>query len=102
VLNEAYVPQDMAQKTMDHLIGKIHMINYLYFIEDELDTRGTIHIKPLYITIRCKDCIIGKVLVDNSSTLNVFQKHVLDERLVDSTYMLSSTMIARAYDGSPR
>jgi hypothetical protein len=40
--------------------------------------------------------------VDNSSTLNVFQKHVLDERLVDSTYMLSSTMIARAYDGSPR
>ena len=73
------------------------MINYLYFIEDELNTGGTGHIKPLYITVRCKDCIIGKVLEDNNYTVNVFQKHVLDERLVDSTYM-----IVRAYDGSPR
>jgi hypothetical protein len=27
VLNKAYVPQDMAQKTMKHLVRRIHAIN---------------------------------------------------------------------------
>ena len=83
MLNEAYVPQDMAQSTMKHLIGRVHVTNYICLTKDELDARGTGHNKPLYIIIRCKDCTIGKVLVDNNSTLNVFLKHLLDERLVD-------------------
>jgi hypothetical protein len=62
--------------------------NYLYFIKDELDTTN-----PLYIIIKCKDCLIGKVLIDNVSTLNVLPKHMLKE--------IPSTMTVRAYDGSP-
>ena len=58
--------------------------------------------KPLYITTRCKDCLIGKVLVDNGSTLNVLPKHMLKEMPVDESYMKPSIMMARAYDGSPR
>jgi hypothetical protein len=42
------------------------------------------HHKPL----RCKDCIIGKVLVDNGLALYVLPKHVLDEMPVDSTHIL--------------
>ena len=34
VLNEAYVPQDIEQRTMEHLVGRIHASNYLYFTED--------------------------------------------------------------------
>ena len=52
--------------------------------------------------MRCKDYTIIKVLVDNISTLNVLPKHVLDEMSIDSMHMLPNTMIARAYDGSPR
>ena len=51
VLNEAYVPQDIEQKTMEHLVGRIHAANYLYFTEDELDAQGTRHNKPLYVTV---------------------------------------------------
>jgi len=40
--------------------------------------------------------------VDNGSTFNVLPKHMLDEMSVDSTHMLSSTMTAKAYDGSLR
>jgi hypothetical protein len=36
VLNEAYVPQDINQETMKHLVGKIKASNYLYLTEDEL------------------------------------------------------------------
>jgi len=86
--------------TMDHLVGRIHAINYLYFTEVELNTRGLSYNKPLYITMRCKDCSISKVLINNDSALNVLPKHVLDEMPVDSTHMLRSTMITKAYDGS--
>jgi len=101
VLNEAYVPQDVEQKTMKHLVGRIHVTNYLYFTAKELDFEGTGHNKPLYITTRCKDCLIRKVLVNNGSTFNVLPKHMLKEMLVDESHMKPSTMMARAYDGSP-
>ncbi|KAJ6884344.1 hypothetical protein NC652_031366 [Populus alba x Populus x berolinensis] len=102
VLNEAYVPQDITQDTMEHLVGRIQASNYLYFTEDELGPEGTGHNKPLYITVKCKDYLIGKVLVDNGSALNVLPRHILDEMPIDVTYMRPSTMTARAYDGSPR
>ncbi|XP_073267151.1 uncharacterized protein [Populus alba] len=102
VLNEAYIPQDIEQKTMEHLVGRIHDANYLYFTEDELDAEGTGHNKPLYVTVRCKDYLIGKVLIDNSSALNVLPRHMLDDMPVDPSYMQPSVMTARAYDGLPR
>jgi len=74
----------------------------LYFTEDELNAERTGHKKPLYITVRCKDCLIGKVLIDNGSTLNVLPRHVLDEMSVDPSHMQPSVMTARAYDGLPR
>jgi len=49
-----------------------------------------------------QDCLIGKVLVDNGSALNVLPKQILKEMLVDESQMKPSTMMARAYDGSPR
>ncbi|XP_073261622.1 uncharacterized protein [Populus alba] len=102
VLNEAYVPQDIEQKTMEHLVGRIHAANYLYFTEDELDAEGTGHNKPLYVTVRCKDCLVGKVLIDNGSALNVLPRHMLDEMPIDPSHMQPSVITARAYDGSSR
>ncbi|XP_034906448.2 uncharacterized protein [Populus alba] len=102
VLNEAYVPQDIEQKTMEHLVGRIHAANYLYFTEDELDAEGTGHNKPLYVTVRCKNCLVGKVLIDNGSALNVLPRHVLDEMPIDPSHMQPSVITARAYDGSSR
>jgi hypothetical protein len=79
ILNEAYVPQDIEHKIIKHLVGRIHATNFLYFTKDKLNSEGTGHNKPLYITVRCKDCLIGKVLIDNGSTLNVLPRHVLDK-----------------------
>jgi len=102
VLNEAYIPQDIKQKIMEHLVGRIHTTNYLYFTEDELDVGGTGHYKPLYITIRYKDCIIGKVLIKNGLAFNVLPKHMLKEIFVNESHIKPNTMITIAYDGSPR
>ena len=87
---------------MGHLVGRIQATNYLYFTEDELDLEGSWHNKPLYITVRYKDCLISKVLVDNGLTLNVLLKHMLHEMPIDTNYIRPSTMTTRTYDGSPR
>jgi hypothetical protein len=84
------------------LVGRIHASNYIYFTADELDAEGTRHNKPLYITIKCKHYLIGKVLLDKGSPLNVLSKHMLNEMAVDESHMKPSTMMARAYVGSPR
>jgi len=49
-----------------------------------------------------KDILIGKVLVDNGSTLNVLLRHILKEMVIDKSHMKPSTMMEKAYDGSPR
>ena len=87
---------------MEHLVGRIHASNYLYLTEDELDAEGIGHNKPLYITVLCKDCLIGKVIIDNGSAFNELPRHMLNEMLVDPSHMQPSVMTARAYDGSPR
>jgi hypothetical protein len=97
MLNETCGP-----RTMKHLVRIIHVKNCIYFTKDELDVGGTSHNKPLYITVKCKDCTVDKVLVNSGSILNALPKHVLDEMLVDSIYILPNTMTTRAYDGSRR
>jgi hypothetical protein len=52
VLNEAYVPQDMVQKTMKHLVRRIHVENYLYITKDELIVGGMSHNKPPKACVR--------------------------------------------------
>jgi hypothetical protein len=101
VLNEAYVPQDINQEAMEHLVGRIQASNYVYFTEDELGPDGTGHNKPLYITVQCKDILIEKVIVDNGSALNVLPRHMLKEMPIGESHMKPSTLMARAYDGSP-
>jgi len=77
------VSQDICQKTIEHLVSRIQALNYMYFVEDELDPEGTKHNALLYITIWCKDVLIGMVLIDNYSALNVLPRHMLKEMLID-------------------
>jgi len=87
---------------MEHLVWRIHATNYLYFIKDELDIKGIEHNKPLYITIRCKDLLIGKVFIDNGSTFNMLPKYMLKEMHVNESHIKSSVMTTKTYNGSPK
>ena len=57
---------------------------------------------------RSTDKLIGEknwgcyMLVENGFALNVLPKHMLKEMPIDESHMKPSTMMTRAYDGSPR
>jgi hypothetical protein len=54
------------------------------------------------IIVQSKDVLIGKVLVNNGSILNILPRNMLKEISIDESHMRPSTRIARVYDGSPR
>ena len=102
MLNEAYVPQNINQETIEHIVGRIQASNYLYFIVDKLDPKGIRHNKLLNITVQYKDILIGKVLIDNDSILHMLPRHMLEEMPNDVSHMKPSNMMVRAYNGSLR
>jgi hypothetical protein len=85
---------------MEHLIRRIQSTNYIYFTEDELDLTRRGHNKSLYITVKCKDGVVAKVLVDNGLALNVLLKHVMDQIPIEISHIKPNTMTVRAYNGT--
>ncbi|XP_017984271.1 PREDICTED: uncharacterized protein LOC108663589 [Theobroma cacao] len=102
VLNQAYVAQDISVKKLDHIMGNITVGNFIAFNDEEIPSGGRGSNKALHITIKCKDHAIPRVLVDNGSALNVMPRSTLTKLLVDVSYMRTSHMIVRAFDGTTR
>jgi len=69
-LNEAHVPKDVSVDKFQNLVGSILATNYITFTDEEMTPDGTGHVRPLYITVKCKDMIVARVLIDNGSALN--------------------------------
>ncbi|KAL2347436.1 hypothetical protein Fmac_001436 [Flemingia macrophylla] len=66
----------------------------------EIPPEGPNHNKPLHISVKCKEYLIAKVLVDNGSSLNVMPKRTLDQVIIKGIHMRPSNTIVRAFDGS--
>ena len=64
------------------------------------DCWGWNYFDGLYISVKCMDHIMAKVLIDNDYSLNVMPKMKLDKFPFDASYMRPSSMVARAFDGS--
>lgn len=69
-LNEAHVPKDVSVDKFQNLVGSILATNYITFTDEEMTPDGTGHVRPLYITVKCKDMIVARVIIYNGSALN--------------------------------
>jgi hypothetical protein len=87
---------------LEEIVGNIHANNHLTFTDDEIPVDGTGHNRALHISIKCMGYVLGRVLVDNGSSLNVMPKTTLIKLPSNSSHMRPSSMIVRAFDGSHR
>ncbi len=78
------------------------MSNFITFSEDEIDPTGLKHTKALHMTVKCKGCIVAKVLIDNESALNVLPNITLARLPVDQSAIRQSVMVVRAFDGTKK
>ncbi|XP_058005236.1 uncharacterized protein LOC131180938 [Hevea brasiliensis] len=75
---------------------------FVTFSKDEIDPTGLKHTKALHVTVKCKWCIVAKVLIDNRSALNVLPNATLARLPVDSSAIRQSAMVVRAFDDTKR
>ncbi|XP_019416491.1 PREDICTED: uncharacterized protein LOC109327789 [Lupinus angustifolius] len=102
VLNEAHVSHDITTDKLGGIVNKIVAYNYISFRDEEIPIEGLGHVRPLHISVMCNDCVIGKGLLDNGSSLNVMTKRTFSKLLVDTSYLKANSMIVKGFDGSHR
>ncbi|KAF1884104.1 hypothetical protein Lal_00046390 [Lupinus albus] len=100
VLNQAHVSYDITTDKLGGIMNNIVADNYIYFCDQEIPSEGIGHTSSLHISIMHNDCLIGKVLINNGSSLNVMSKRTLSWLPVDASYMKPSFMVVKAFDGS--
>ncbi|XP_019433359.1 PREDICTED: uncharacterized protein LOC109340205 [Lupinus angustifolius] len=109
ILNRAHVSHDITTDKLGGIINNIVADNYISFSDHEIPSEGKEipsegmrHTSPLHISIMYQNCLIGKVLIDNGSSLIVMSKRMLSRLPVDASYMRPSFMVVKAFDGSNR
>ncbi|XP_019459961.1 PREDICTED: uncharacterized protein LOC109359723 [Lupinus angustifolius] len=102
VLNQAHVSHDITTDKLGGIVNNIVADNYISFCDEEIPAKGTSHVRPLHISVMCNDYMIGKVLLDNGSSLNVMTKRTFSKLPVDTSYLRVSSMIVKGFDGSCR
>ncbi|RDY11350.1 hypothetical protein CR513_04007, partial [Mucuna pruriens] len=61
------------------IINNITASHHPSFSKDEVPTEGKSHNQPFHITIKCRNYMIARVLINNGSFLNVMPKTTLDK-----------------------
>ena len=82
------------------MVSTVLATNQISFTDGELPPEGRDHTLPMHITVKCEDMIVTRVLIDNGSALIVCPMSTLERLNVDTSFILPTTMIIRAFDGT--
>ncbi|PKI75824.1 hypothetical protein CRG98_003739 [Punica granatum] len=64
--------------------------------------KGQGHLRALHIVCKCNNHVVGRVMIDNSSALNLCPVSTLKQMNVDMSRIRASKTTVRAFDGSRR
>ncbi|PKI78399.1 hypothetical protein CRG98_001220 [Punica granatum] len=82
VLTAAQVPKETPPDRIEETVGSIFS-STISFSDDELPSEGWSHSRALHIVCKCNNYIIGRVMIDNGSALNVCPVTTLKQMNVD-------------------
>ena len=95
-----HVPIGITDYSFKGMVSLVLATNQVSFPDDELPPKGRDHTLAMHIIVKYEDMIVGKVLIDNGSALNVCSMANLECLKVDMSLIRPSTMIIRAFDGT--
>ncbi|PKI70812.1 hypothetical protein CRG98_008807 [Punica granatum] len=101
ILTAAQVPKETPPDRIEETVSFIFS-NTISFSDDELPFEGWTHSRALHIVYKCNNYIIGRVMIDNGSALNVCPVTTLKQMNVDLNRVRPSKTAVRAFDGSRR
>ncbi|KAI4325632.1 hypothetical protein MLD38_031014 [Melastoma candidum] len=74
----------------------------IIFSDEDLPEPGKGHNMALSITIKCRDMMIPRVLIDGGSRVNIVPVTVMKQLHIDESEYRASNLIVRAFDGVKR
>ncbi|XP_070015008.1 uncharacterized protein [Nicotiana sylvestris] len=100
VLVKKAVTEEEAEEFLRKMkiANKIFEVNKVSFSEDELPMEGTEHNRALYLTVKCEDSAVTRVLVDNSSSANICPLSTLNKLKVDDERIHKNSICIRGFD----
>ncbi|PKI53090.1 hypothetical protein CRG98_026519 [Punica granatum] len=101
VLTAAQVPKGTPPNRIEETINSIFS-NTISFSDDELPSEGCAHFRALHIVCKCNNHIVGRVMIDNGSALDVCPVTTLKQMNVDLNRIRPSKTAIRAFNGSRR
>ncbi|XP_070010976.1 uncharacterized protein [Nicotiana sylvestris] len=99
ILNEAHIPNKIAVNHLEKIAGKIFKANRITFSDDELPMEGTEHNRALYLTVKCEDSVVSRVLVDNGSSVNICLLSTLQKLKIGTERIHLNSVCVRGFDG---
>ncbi|XP_070040394.1 uncharacterized protein [Nicotiana tomentosiformis] len=102
ILNEAHVPDKITVNHLKKIANKIFEANMITFSDDELPIEGTEHNRALYLTVKCEDSAISRVLVDNGSSANICPLYTLQKLKIGTERIHINNVCVRGFDGGGR
>ncbi|XP_070020523.1 uncharacterized protein [Nicotiana sylvestris] len=102
ILNKAHVPDKISVNHLEKIANKIFKVNRVTFSDDELPVEGTEHNRALYLTVKCEDSVVTRVLVDNGSSANICPLSMLNKLKVDDDRIHKNSICVRGFDGEDK
>ncbi|XP_019245228.1 PREDICTED: uncharacterized protein LOC109225088 [Nicotiana attenuata] len=99
ILNEAHVPDKITMNHLEKIVKKIFEANRITFSDDELPLMGTEHNRALYLTVKCEDSLVSRVLVDNGSSANICPLSILQKLKINTERIHKNSICVRGFDG---
>ncbi|XP_070015779.1 uncharacterized protein [Nicotiana sylvestris] len=98
ILNEAHIPDKVTVNHLEKIAGKIFEASRITFSDEELPMEGTEHNRALYLTVKCKDSVISRVLVDNDSSANICPLSTLQKLKIGTERIHLNSVCVRGFD----
>ncbi|KAI4326016.1 hypothetical protein MLD38_031374 [Melastoma candidum] len=101
-LAEVHVPEQVEVNALDSYMNGMLANNAITFSEDDLPEQGSDHNSALFITLKCRDTTVSKVLIDGGSGVNIIPLIVAQKLDVNLEKLPPSSLTIRAFDGAKR
>ncbi|XP_070026326.1 uncharacterized protein [Nicotiana sylvestris] len=99
ILNKAHLPNKIIVNHLEKITNKIFESNEITLSDDDLPIEGTEHNRALYLTVKCEDSMVTRLLVGNGSSANICPLSTLNKLKVDDGRIHKNNICVRGFDG---
>jgi len=102
ILGDTHMPDDISPEQLETVMSIIATPKAISFSSADLPPEGYNHTEPLFITVRCSDLIVRRVMIDNGSALNICPVRTFHSLQLNADLIKPSSNNVRGFDNTKK